>query len=297
MTVQWPFQTQSIATSTLSIFTNQTPALFRRATWNPPRQPADDAPGATSPRDSTLIPDYVVNFIRGETPETVARRMANGGARGMRAVNITHHKPQRSHMAMLEDEDGFVAAEDSRGGDDGYAHSHATGTSTTTELRQILPSEDKGGKGWRKLTFGWRSGVVLNAVLSLVILIAGFVCFVVAGTKVAFLLGAMDLFTGSCSTAAHINWGLHALINVAVMVLLVGANYVFQVLSSPTRSEIAGAHESRRWLEIGVPSVRNFRHIGSGRAILATALLVVAVATQIMLVSPELSPALLAARH
>lgn len=276
--MHWPFQTQSIATDTLSIFTAQRPALFRRATWNPPKQDSDD--DATSPRDSTLIPDYIVNFIRGETPETVARRKENGGARGARAINVTHHKPQRSHMALVMNNDGGD-------GEDGYARSHVTSTSTTTELQQILPGDDKGGSGWRNLTVGWRSGVVLNLVLSLLILIAGFVCFVVAGIKVAFLAGDMNLFTGSCSTATDINWGLHALINVAVVVLLVGANYVFQVLSSPTRSEIAGAHESRMWLEIGVPSLRNFRRIGGGRSVVAIALVVVAMATQVMWAIPR----------
>lgn len=279
--MHWPFQTQSVATDTLSIFTGNAPALFRRATWNPPK-PDDVESTVTSPRDSTLIPDYVVNFIRGETPETVARRKQNGGARGMRAVDITHqHRPKRSHMALLESANGSGFL---RQHDDGYAHSHTTGTSTTTDMRQILPSDEKSRNGWRGLTSGWRSGVMLNLVLIVIILIAGFICLVVAETRTAFTLGYMDIFAGSCSTARSINWGLHAAINVAVVTLIVGANYVFQVLSSPKRSEIAGAHETKKWLEIGVPSVRNFTHIGRGRAVLAVVLLAAAVATQIMCV-------------
>lgn len=278
-TVHWPFQ--SIATDTLSIFTSPAPELFRRATWQPPKI-HDENDSVVSPRDSTLIPDYVVNFIRGETPETVARRKRNGGNQGMRAVDVTHqHRPQRSHMALLE---GAGAVGEARR-NVGYARSHASGstdTSTTTELQQILPDHEKPRRGWKRVTTGWRSGVLLNLLLILVILIAGFVCLVVAGTKIAILVGDMQLFVGSCATAASINWGLHALINVAVVILIVGANYVFQVLSSPTRSEISGAHESRKWLEIGVPSARNFRHVGSGRAVLALVLLAVAVATQIM---------------
>lgn len=288
-TVHWPFQ--SIATDTLSVFTSPpAPELFRRATWQPPKQPAvydDDEVNGSGPkrgsqRDSTLIPDYVVNFIRGETPETVARRKRNGGHQGMRAVDITHqHRPQRSHMALLE-------------GDARSLASATTDSSTMTELQQILPGDGRGGEksrggmgadsgvGWRRMTTGWRSGVLLNLLLILVILIAGFVCLVVAGTRIALLVGDMELFTGSCSAVAGISWGLHALINVAVVVLLVGANYVFQVLSSPTRSEVALAHEKRKWLEIGVPSARNFRHIGRGRALLAILVLALAVATQII---------------
>lgn len=277
--MHWPFQTQSVATDTLSIFTNNAPALFRRATWNPPK-PDDLESTVTSPRDSTLIPDYVVNFIRGETPETVARRKQNGGAKGLRAVDITHqHRPQRSHMALLE---GASGGGFSRQHDDGYMHSNSTATSTTTELQQILPGNEKPGKGWRSLSSGWKSGVMLNLALILAILIAGFVCLVIAETKIAFTLGYLDVFTGSCLTARNIDWGLHALINVLVVVFIVGANYIFQVLSSPKRSEISAAHESQKWLEIGVPSVRNFRHIGRGRAALAMGLLALAVATQVI---------------
>lgn len=275
-TVHWPFQ--SIATDTLSIFTSPAPELFRRATWQPPKI-HDENDSVVSPRDSTLIPDYVVNFIRGETPETVARRKRNGGHQGMRAVDVTHqHKPQRSHMALLEGDGGARR-------NLGYARSHASGstnTSTTTERQQILPDSEKPRHGWKRVTTGWRSGVLLNLLLILAILIIGFVCLVIAGTKIAILVGDMNLFIGSCATAASINWGLHALINVVVVILIVGANYVFQVLSSPKRSEISGAHESRKWLEIGVPSARNFRHIGAGRAFLALVLLTVAVVTQIM---------------
>lgn len=280
--MHWPFQTQSIATDTLSIFTSNAPALFRRATWNPPK-PDDVESSVTSPRDSTLIPDYVVNFIRGETPETVARRKQNGGAKGLRTVDITHqHRPQRSHMALLDTASGQGF---SRQHDDGYMHSATTPTSTTTELQQILPNSEKPTKGWRALTSGWRSGVMLNLALVLLILMAGFVCLIIAEIKTTLTLEYLGIFTGACSTARNINWGLHVLINVAVVVIIVGANYGFQVLSSPKRSEISAAHESRTWLEIGVPSLRNFKHIGRARAILAIVLLGLAVAAQIMYVA------------
>lgn len=307
-TVHWPFQ--SIATAdTLSILdaggalgwpsqgggvgpqsNKGPPALFRRATWQPPQLPASSDGG--SPRDSTLIPDYVVNFIRGETPETVARRKRNGGHQGMRAVDITHqHRPQRSHMALLIG-DADAATNGMRSPlRRMYAPSDSTATSTTTELRQILPnrglhtrhvSEKPRRYSWRSALFGWRGGVLLTLLLVLIILITGFVCLVVAGTQIALLIGAMDLFNGSCTTAKGMNWGLHAVVNLAVVVFILGANYVFQVLSSPTRAEVARAHESKGWLEIGVPSVSNLKHVSKVKAFLAFLLLAVAVAIQIL---------------
>ncbi|ROV95688.1 hypothetical protein VMCG_07630 [Cytospora schulzeri] len=260
----------------MSIFTSHTPELFRRTTVQVPRGVVDDdsVPGT---RDSTLIPDYVVNFIRGETPETVARRKQNGGNQGMRAVDITHqHRHQRSQMALLE---GVNENEARRAYD---SVSNFTWSSTMTQLQQMLPWANEKPGMRRRLTSGWRFGVLVNILLLLVILVTGFICVVLAGTKIAILVGEMEVFTGSCQEATSIDWGLHALINVFVMILILGANYVFQVLSSPTRPEISGAHDGRHWLEIGVPSIRNFGYIGKGRALLAMILLAVAVVTQII---------------
>lgn len=274
MTIHWPFQ--SIATDNMSIFTANAPELFRRATVQVPKIGSDGS--RSSLRDSTLIPDYVVNYIRGETPETVARRKRNGGNQGARNIDIVHqHRPQQSHMVLLE---GVQENRAARRAHD--AMSQTTASSTMTELQMILPSTNEKPRKRRRLFTGWRLGVVLNAVLAFVILVISFVCLVYGGTAVAILVGDTDLFTGSCEDVTSLDWRLHALINVLVVILIVGANYVFQALSSPTRSEIGRAHEEKRWLEVGVPSMRNFRHIGKGRAILASILLAVAVLTQVI---------------
>ena len=34
-----------------------------------------------------------------------------------------------------------------------------------------------------------------------------------------------------------------------------------QLLLAPTRTQIDNAHKNRRWLDIGIPSVHNFRYI------------------------------------
>lgn len=262
----------------MSIFTSHTPELFRRTTVQVPNRGAENDAG-TGTRDSTLIPDYVVNFIRGETPETVARRKQNGGNQGMRAVDITHqHRHQRSHMALLEN-----ANENENDARRAYdAQSNFTWSSTMTQLQQMLPWGNEKPGTRRRLMTGWRFGVLVNILLTIVVFITGFICAVYAGSKVPISAGEMDLFTGSCQGATRIDWGLHALINVLVMILIVGASYVFQVLSSPTRSEVSRAHDGKHWLAIGVPSVRNLGHIGKLRAFLAIALLTVAVATQIL---------------
>ncbi|KAK3360111.1 hypothetical protein B0T25DRAFT_449554 [Lasiosphaeria hispida] len=268
-TVQWPFQ--SIATET-EISSPTAPAPFaRRATWQQPKR--RDADGDSIDQD--LIPDYVINYIRGETPETVARRKRNNGKLGERNIDIAHqHRPHESRAADFE---GFPFNNETNSrlgsSDDGLDE----------ERRHILSgSREKQERGWRKLMVGWRAGVALNVLLSFVILVAGFVCLVLAISKASLSAGKSVLFAGSCTTASNINWGLHAVINVFAVILLGGANYVFQVLSSPTRTEVAVAHFRKKWLDIGIPSFRNLAHIENSRTFLAVAILTAAALTQVI---------------
>ncbi|KAH3940599.1 hypothetical protein HBH70_025710 [Parastagonospora nodorum] len=51
-------------------------------------------------------------------------------------------------------------------------------------------------------------------------------------------------------------------------ILLNGSSYCMQCMSAPNRKEIDEAHVTQRWLDIGVPSFRNFKHIRRGRLVL-----------------------------
>ncbi|KAH6845132.1 hypothetical protein B0I37DRAFT_406712 [Chaetomium sp. MPI-CAGE-AT-0009] len=137
--------------------------------------------------------------------------------------------------------------------------------------------------GWRDWRDGgWRAGVALIVLVTFAVLITGFVCLVVAISRVDVEGGRSAVFEGDCGRAAAVDWGLHAVVNVFVVVLVGGANYAFQVLSSPTREEVAAVHQRGDWLDIGIPSLRNLRRIGGSRALLAVVVLATAVFTQIM---------------
>jgi hypothetical protein len=58
------------------------------------------------------------------------------------------------------------------------------------------------------------------------------------------------------------------LINALSTILLSASNYTMQCLSAPTRSEVDDAHSTGKWLDIGVPSVRNLGRIARKRVIL-----------------------------
>jgi len=129
---------------------------------------------------------------------------------------------------------------------------------------------------------GWRGGVAVNSFVSFLVLVVGIVCLILAVSKAQMLGGESAIFAGGCAQAERIGWGLRAVISVFVIILLAIGNYVFQVLSSPTRRELASAHERHKWLEIGVPSWRNLRFISSTRVFLAAVILLAAFSTQLM---------------
>ncbi|OBR09253.1 hypothetical protein CH63R_08018 [Colletotrichum higginsianum IMI 349063] len=69
------------------------------------------------------------------------------------------------------------------------------------------------------------------------------------------------VFEGGCSDIKRLNTAVHVVINILSTVLLAGSNYCMQCAIAPTRSEIDRAHARRKWLDIGVPSIRNFGKI------------------------------------
>lgn len=212
---------------------------------------------AASLMSRSLVPDYVVNYIRGETPESLAKKREQMRW-NRRDVMIT---PQRerfmSQQAFFEDP-----------------------FSSRTFL--TLNPYDSRGQESRRLFDGWRGGVTAHATLSFIIMVVAVVCVGVLAAKNSMTAGEAAMFSGSCTTASNVNTALHVVINIFTMIILAGGNYVFQVLSSPTRTEVATAHDKKQWLDIGIPSIRNFLRISRLRSALATVLILAAVATHVM---------------
>ena len=262
-TVQWPFQHARTDTLVSSPGSSSYP---RRATWQAARAlRGEDSPTETIDKD--LIPDYVINYLRGETPETLARK--------------------RELRSMMPE---GIGGPDAPRGAQFYASSDSQSRTTTSQddLERILPGNEK-RRSRRSMrdelgswSAGWRRGVAINTVVSFAILVLAIIFLVLAATRAQMLGGENLLFSGGCGRATAVNWGLHAVINVAVVVLVAIANYIFQILSSPTRREVAAAHDYKQWLDIGIPSFRNLGAVSSYRVFLAVVLLLAAVSTQVM---------------
>ncbi|RYO81180.1 hypothetical protein DL764_009800 [Monosporascus ibericus] len=260
--VAWPFhsrQGSSSASTTLSNFSG-----FRWANLQPRSffQPRPD--DATSIARS-IVPDYVLHYMRGETPESLARKREEK-TWGQRDVNI---EDRRDTYASCPVE---------------FGHFYSSSTDLTR-------GATRGGNGYgsasrhsglRRHFTGWRGGVVYNTIIFFLILVGEIALLIVVLTKTRLLAGDPTMWTGDCGKVGDINVGLHAVISVFSVVFLAGGNYVFQVLTSPTRGEVDKAHESKRWLDIGVTSMRNFAHISSFRAFLGSMVLFTAISIQVI---------------
>jgi hypothetical protein len=76
------------------------------------------------------------------------------------------------------------------------------------------------------------------------------------------------IYTGDCKRVETTDTWIHLAINALSTLLLSGSNYCMQCLSAPTRAEVDAAHARKKWLDIGVPSIRNLRNIGRKRVFL-----------------------------
>ncbi|OAL28642.1 hypothetical protein AYO22_02836 [Fonsecaea multimorphosa] len=76
------------------------------------------------------------------------------------------------------------------------------------------------------------------------------------------------VYEGSCTKTETRDTWVHLALNIVATVLLASSNYCMQLLSSPTRSEIDKAHAKQKWLDIGIPSMRNLASLRKKKVIL-----------------------------
>jgi hypothetical protein len=127
----------------------------------------------------------------------------------------------------------------------------------------LHPRKQKFLAGWRLCVFLSLIGITLVCVLNVSITL-----WVWKGGQSTIHGDMGTLFEGSCKKARRMNVWIHLLINVISTLLLSASNYCMQIISAPSRKELTDAHTKRRWLHIGVPSLRNLRHIERSRAII-----------------------------
>ncbi|KAG0126946.1 hypothetical protein HOY82DRAFT_626469, partial [Tuber indicum] len=116
----------------------------------------------------------------------------------------------------------------------------------------------------------WHTSVLACTTSVVVVLLINVGLTIYAATDPEYKVegGIGTLYFGSCDRSRAIGMWLHLGINALSTLVLSGSNYTQQCLAAPTRSEIDAAHSGRRWMDIGVPSIRNLFRIKWERTLL-----------------------------
>ncbi|KAL4861550.1 hypothetical protein BDV12DRAFT_64372 [Aspergillus spectabilis] len=128
-----------------------------------------------------------------------------------------------------------------------------------------MMNESKKASGWP--FGGWKGTLYLGSITSFTVLILNLFMILWASLRHAEH-GQAVLYSGNCDRVKEISTGIHFLINILSTFLLSASNFAMQCLSAPTRRDVDRAHATKKWLDIGVPSVRNLWRIPKARLIL-----------------------------
>lgn len=135
----------------------------------------------------------------------------------------------------------------------------------------------------------WITGVVLCACGTFIILSLNVILTIIAAAifyskpQEQESISAL-LYQGKCSVSKNWARGLHFLINVLSTLMLAASNFCMQCLSSPSRDEVDIAHAQGKWLDVGVPSLKNLASIGVKQRMLWLALLVTSLPIHLLFV-------------
>ncbi|KAL3461769.1 hypothetical protein BJX64DRAFT_299963 [Aspergillus heterothallicus] len=145
-----------------------------------------------------------------------------------------------------------------------YGDEALKGGATATLLGDNEPQKSRLHR-WRE---SWKFMLFLSSMACVLVFAfnTGFLLWAVARDQVKDEQGL--LFQGDCEYVGRVNTGLHLLINLFSTILLGASNYGMQCLCAPTRKDIDRVHQRGGWLNIGVPSLRNIRHVSARRSFL-----------------------------
>ncbi|KAL5333717.1 hypothetical protein BJX70DRAFT_405924 [Aspergillus crustosus] len=122
------------------------------------------------------------------------------------------------------------------------------------------PGSRKDRRSRRRRIGGWKRTLYFGAIWACTILTLNLVMVIWASTR-RLPEGSSVLYAGDCSRTKQISSGVHVLINIMSTGVLGASHFAMQCLSAPAREDVDRAHAEKRWLDIGVPSMRNLFRI------------------------------------
>lgn len=96
---------------------------------------------------------------------------------------------------------------------------------------------------------------------SFTVLCINLIVLMVYKAKGAQWSGLVTTFEGSCSLVSTYNIFAHVAVNILSTLLFGASNTCMQLLSAPSREEINECHKNEVWLDVGIQSFRNLRHL------------------------------------
>lgn len=121
-------------------------------------------------------------------------------------------------------------------------------------------------KWFRKNWGAWKTGLIINVLTTLLVLILNLSVPAWAARK--YGTEGSYLYRGSCPQTERAGVIVDASINISGTLLLSASNYTMQILSAPTRKDVDRAHEKGTLLTIGLQSFNNLRLISIYRKVL-----------------------------
>ena len=117
---------------------------------------------------------------------------------------------------------------------------------------------------------GWRRGAMVAAMSSSAAFVLNLAVTIWVGVELYKSASTahnqiLVFYRGDCHDVERTNTWVHLAINAVSAVLLSASNYCMQCLSAPTRKQVDKAHAEGKWLDVGVPSIRNLGAISPGK--------------------------------
>lgn len=106
----------------------------------------------------------------------------------------------------------------------------------------------------------WKTSANVNTILvsALSAILLGALVYGLVVKRDLGVNSTFPIFRGSCQTASGLNIFLHLVLNVLGTLILASSNFFMQLVAAPSRAELDRAHHASKWIDIGVPSLRNF---------------------------------------
>lgn len=127
------------------------------------------------------------------------------------------------------------------------------------DLGQWFPDikEDEKSKKWRIWSSRRSRALLVQILLIFIIFISNTTLTIFAVARYDSQAGVGLLYQGDCTTVGNLNLWIHLLINLLSTGMLSASNYCMQLQAAPTRQNVQDAHRADKWMDIGVPSLRN----------------------------------------